>query len=74
MTDEQKQQTRERIGLRIKELREQEGLSRVELEKRCGIRNSHICRIEQGLYSTGIDHLAAIGEAMGYRLDYIKNE
>ena len=69
-----KEQERQRIGQRIKELREQEGLSRVELERRCGIRNSHICRIEQGLYSTGIDHLTAIGEAMGYKLDYVKKD
>ena len=46
MTEEQKQQTRERIGQRVKALRLLAGLSQDELAQRAGLQRTHIGRIE----------------------------
>ena len=49
---------RERIGKRIAQLRMEAGISQ------------YIARIETGKYSTGIDILSKIGDALGYKLDF----
>ena len=42
MTDEQKQQTRDRIGLRIMALRKLAGLTQEQLSERAGLQRSHV--------------------------------
>ena len=42
MTDEQKQQTRDRIGRRIATLRKLAGLTQEQLSERAGLQRSHI--------------------------------
>lgn len=64
---------RERIGKRIAELRKKKGLSQVRLAEFSGIDSGHIARIELGKYSTGIDILARIGQALNCRIDFIEN-
>jgi transcriptional regulator with XRE-family HTH domain len=71
MTDEQKQQTRERIGQRIAALRKLAGLSQVQLAERAGIQRPHLTRIEAGKYSVQLDVLQAIAEALGMTVDII---
>lgn len=63
---------RERIGKRISELRKSKGLSQVKLAELTGIAPGNIARIETGKYSTGIDLLSKIANAMGYKLDFIE--
>lgn len=48
------------IGVRLKLIRERNGLSQRELAKRAGITNSNISMIEQGLVSPSVNSLAKV--------------
>ncbi|MCZ2505101.1 helix-turn-helix domain-containing protein [Bacteroides fragilis] len=61
---------RERIGKRIAEIRKTKGLSQAKLSELTGIAPGNIARIETGKYSTGIDILSKIANALGYKLDF----
>lgn len=63
---------RERIGKRIAEIRKSKGLSQVKLAELTDIAPGNIARIETGRYSTGIDLLSKIADALGYKLDFIE--
>ena len=82
MTEEQKQEQRQRIGMRIAELRKQavwmddngwqrRGMTQRDLAAKCGLHDTHIARIEKGKYSVGFDTLEALAEAMGYMVDIV---
>lgn len=62
-------ETRERIGQRIAQLRKEQGMTQAELAERTGIQRAHITRIEAGRYSVGIDLLQKIAEALGKNVD-----
>lgn len=72
MTDEQKQQERQRIGQKIKALRTNEGLTLTELAALSGLDAAHINRIEAGKYNVGIDAMVAIAHAMNKEVDFVK--
>lgn len=63
---------RERIGKRIAEIRKSKGLSQAKLAELTCIAPGNIARIETGKYSTGIDLLSKIADALGYKLDFIE--
>ena len=63
---------RERIGKRIAEIRKSKGLSQTKLAELTDIAPGNIARIETGKYSTGIDLLSRIADALGYKLDFIE--
>lgn len=63
---------RERISKRIAELRRLKGISQAKLSGLTGIAPGNIARIEIGKYSTEIDILSKIADAMGYKLDFIE--
>ena len=65
---------RERIGKRIAELRKERGLSTYQLADRCGLTHVHVWRVETGKYSTGIDVISKIANALGCKVDLIDNE
>ncbi len=65
------EESRKVIGTRIKELREQAGMSQDQLGEFTGLLKQNISRIEQGKYSTGQDILSKIAQAFGKRLDII---
>ena len=71
MTPEQKQATRDRIGLRIATLREAKGWSQEELSERAGLQRTHISRIENGRYAVTLETIQAIAEALGMTVDII---
>lgn len=71
MTDEQKQQTRDRIGLRILTLRKMREWSQDELARRAGLQRTHISRIEQGKYAVTLEIIQAIAEALDMTVDLI---
>ena len=71
MTDEQKQQTRDRIGLRIMGLRKLAGLTQEHLSERAGLQRSHISKIEAGKYAVTFETIQAIAEALGMTVDII---
>ena len=71
MKEEQKQQTRDRIGLRILTLRKMREWSQDELARRAGLQRTHISRIEQGKYAVTLESVQAIAEALGMTVDLI---
>ena len=71
MTDEQKQATRDRIGLRIAALRKLAGLSQEQLSERAGLQRTHISRIEAGKYAVTLETIQAIAEALGMTVDIV---
>ena len=71
MTDYLKQQTRDRIGLRILTLRKMRDWSQDELARRAGLQRTHISRIEQGKYAVTLETVQAIAEAFGMTVDII---
>lgn len=71
MTDEKKQQTRERIGNRIAALRKLAGYTQEELAQRAGIQRTHLGRIEAGKYAVTLETLQAIAEALYMTVDVV---
>ena len=71
MTDEQKQQTRDRIGLRIYQLRMMKEWSQEELARRAGLQRSHVSRIEAGKYAVTLETIEAIAQALEMTVDII---
>jgi len=71
MTDEQKQQTRERIGQRIAALRKLAGMSQEQLALRAGLQRTHISRIEAGKYAVTLETIQAIAEALYMTVDIV---
>jgi transcriptional regulator with XRE-family HTH domain len=71
MTEEQKQATRDRIGMRIAALRKLAGLSQEQLSERAGLQRTHVSRIEAGKYAVTIETVQAIAEALGMTVDLI---
>ena len=71
MTEEQKQATRDRIGIRITLLRKQMGLTQEELAQRAGLQRTHVSRIEAGKYAVTLETIQAIAEALGMTVDIV---
>ena len=69
MNDRDKE--RERIGRRIKELRNQQSIDAKTLAQRVGIDAGNLSRIEQGKFSVGIDILNKIASALNMRIDFV---
>ena len=65
------QLTRQKIGKKVKELRESKGFSQRELAALIGLSHNHICRIESGAYNVNIDTLAKLGAALDAELTII---
>ena len=63
---------RERIGNRIKSLREEKQLDAKTLAQKAGITPANMSRIEQGKYSPGLDILCRIATALGMQLDFVE--
>jgi len=66
-----KEETRTRIGQRVKALRLMAEFSQDELAQRAGLQRTHIGRIEGGKYAVNIETLQAIAEALGMTVDII---
>lgn len=62
---------RERMGKRIREIRESLGMEGKELAMRSGIDAANLCRIEQGRYSAGFDILTKIAYALNCKIDFV---
>jgi transcriptional regulator with XRE-family HTH domain len=63
---------RERIGQRIAALRKERGLSQQELAEMTGLKQQSVARIETGRFSTGIDILGNIADALGGSVEIIE--
>lgn len=62
---------RKRIGARIAEIRQANGLTQADVEERTGIKRNHLSRLEAGRYNPGFDTLQKVSEAMGMRVDFV---
>ena len=71
MTEEQKQQIRDRIGQRIATLRKLAGMSQEQLALRAGLQRTHISRIEAGKYAVTLETIQAIAEALCMTVDIV---
>lgn len=61
------------IGLRIFSIRKEKGITQEQLAEKTGLRQTHISRIERGVYMPRIDIAERIAEALGCRIgDLIK--
>ena len=70
-SDEWKKEQRERLGLRIRSLREAAGMNQVQLAELAGMQSSHISRIEAGKYAVTFETVQAIAEALGMTVDLV---
>ena len=59
---------RERIGRRIRQLREERGMLGKELAELVGIDPANLSRLEKGKYSVGLDILCRIAAALGKKV------
>lgn len=62
------------VGQRLKELREEKGMTVKETAEKAGIRPSTLTAIEEGRYNTGIRQIADIAHALGAHIEIAKNE
>ena len=74
LPDQDKIEERQRIGARIKELRQKQKIDARTLAIRAGIDASNLSRIEQGHYSVGLDTLAKIANALNARVEIVEKE
>ena len=65
---------RERLGARIRQLREKRGMDAKALATLSNIDAGNLCRIEQGRYSVGLDILTRIANSLGVKVDLIPFE
>lgn len=63
---------RQRIGARIAEFRREQDMSQAQLAEAAGLRQSNVSRIEAGKYATTLDILTNIAQALGCKVDIIK--
>ena len=59
------------IGLRIRRLREERGLSLTDFGKAVGMRKSAICNIESGRNGTNLENLIKIADYFNVSLDFL---
>lgn len=69
-----KYEERKRIGRRIAEVREEAGMTQLELSVRTGLQQSNLARVESGRYSTRLDTLAVIADALGRKVELVKKD
>jgi DNA-binding XRE family transcriptional regulator len=63
---------RERIGAKIRQLRESKGMEAKQLAMLANIDPANLSRIEQGRYSVGLDILAKISQTLGVKVDLVE--
>ena len=62
---------RKRIGMKIRQLREEKGMDAKSLAKLADIDAANLSRIEQGRYSVGLNILSQIAGALGVKIDLV---
>lgn len=71
-TNERLIEERQRIGAAIKKRREELGMTHQDLADATGLKQPNITRIEKGMYSTGLDILTKVFDALGMKLEAVK--
>jgi transcriptional regulator with XRE-family HTH domain len=70
---EEEENSRKRIGEKIRKLRLNKGLSKRKLADLTDISSASVARMEAGRHSVGIDTLAKIAEVLDCRLEIVEN-
>lgn len=65
------EETRQRIGQRVKALRTMAGLTQQELADLAGLNRTHIGRIEDGAFGSQVETIQQVAEALGMTVDII---
>ena len=60
-----------RIGNRLRELREAQGLTTTQLGERCCLTQSTISKVENGKWSVSLDILSKVCEALGAKVEIV---
>lgn len=60
-----------RIGNRLREIREAQGLTTTQMGDRCGLSHSTISKVENGKWSVSLDILSKIAGALGCSVEII---
>lgn len=60
-----------RIGKRLRELREGQGLTTTQLAEMCDLSHSTISKVENGRWSVSLDILSKICDALGARVEIV---
>lgn len=71
MTQDKKNPIRQRIGSRVRELRQEKGLSMRVLAELSGLNKSTIERLENGKFDARIDTLEKLEKVFGKKLDFV---
>ena len=66
-----RREERERIGARIRQIREKKGIEAKHLALMANIDPANLSRIENGKYSVGFDILTNIATALGVKVDLV---
>lgn len=66
-----RREERERIGARIRQIREEKGMEAKQLALLADIDAANLSRIEKGRYSVGLDILTRIAHALGAKVDLV---
>ena len=66
-----KEQERKRIGGKIADLRKARGMTQQQLADMAGLAQQNLARVETGRYSSRLDTLAAIADALWCQIDFI---
>lgn len=65
---------RKRIGAKIRAIRIEQNIEGRQLSLLTGIDAANLSRIEQGKTSVGLDNLSKIANALGYKIDLVKQK
>ena len=60
-----------RIGSRLRELREAQGLTTTQLGEKFGLTQSTISKVENGKWSVSLDILSKICDALGAKVEIV---
>lgn len=69
-----RQGERNRIGSKIRRIREAKGIEAKDLAKLANLDAANLSRIEKGKYSVGLDILSRIAFVLGYQIDIVPNQ
>lgn len=74
MSPGDKQGERNRIGSKIRQIREEKGIEAKDLARLANIDAANLSRIEKGKYSVGLDILSKLASSLGYHIDIVPKQ
>ena len=69
-----KNEQRQRIGKRLKEIRTEQGWSQEQVALMAGVTERTVDKVEQGAFNVPLDVLATLSDVLGYELRIGKKE